>query len=74
MRFLFLWGIVLIIGASKLQGQRTQLTSSRDTTIRLQNDDPIAAALDSLAYLKLFETTRVGSEFGKTWSLGFALS
>ena len=72
MRFLFLWGIVLIIGASKLQGQRTQLTSSRDTTIRLQNDDPIAAALDSLAYLKLFETTRVGSEFGKTWSLGFA--
>ena len=72
MRFLFLCGVLLCLGLNTLQGQRKPLTSSRDTSIRLQSDDPIAAALDSLAYLKLFESTRVGSEFGKTWSLGFS--
>lgn len=48
------------------------LRSSRDTTLELSDDDPIAAALDSLAYLKLFETTRFGGEFGRPGNFGFA--
>jgi membrane-bound lytic murein transglycosylase D len=48
------------------------LRSSRDTSLQLRSDDPIAAALDSLAYLKLFETTRFGGEFGRPGNFGFA--
>jgi membrane-bound lytic murein transglycosylase D len=52
--------------------QRRSVISARDTSVKLQADDPIAAALDSLAYLKLFETTRYGSEFGRPSAMGFS--
>lgn len=46
--------------------------SSRDTSLQLLADDPIAAQLDSLAYLKLFETTRYGGEFGRPGGFSFS--
>lgn len=48
-----------------------RMISSRDTSVRLQSDDPIAAALDSLAYLRLFESTRLGGEVVHPGTLGF---
>lgn len=62
--------LILLLLTGEVCGQT--LRSSRDTTLELTDDDPIAAALDSLAYLKLFETTRFGGEFGRPGNFGFA--
>jgi membrane-bound lytic murein transglycosylase D len=70
-----LFGLIILLcltAGNSLLGQKRTYTSSRDTTVKLLSDDPIAAALDSLAYLKLFESTRFGSEFGRATSMGFA--
>lgn len=63
--------IVLAIGVLQVT-EAQSLRSSRDTSLQLQADDPIAAALDSLAYLKLFEATRFGGEFGRPGNFGFS--
>lgn len=70
LRFSVFW-VFLLAGFSGI-AQKRPVTSARDTSVKLQADDPIAAALDSLAYLKLFETTRYGSEFGRPSAMGFA--
>lgn len=70
LRFSVFW-VFLFAGFSGI-AQKRPVTSARDTSVKLQADDPIAAALDSLAYLKLFETTRYGSEFGRPSAMGFA--
>ena len=70
-----LFGLIILLclsAGNSLVGQKRTYTSSRDTTVKLLSDDPIAAALDSLAYLKLFESTRFGSEFGRATSMGFS--
>jgi membrane-bound lytic murein transglycosylase D len=64
--------ICLCLSAFSVQGQTSRtLGSSRDTALQLRADDPISAALDSLAYMKLFETTRYGGEFGRPGNFGF---
>jgi membrane-bound lytic murein transglycosylase D len=64
--------LCLCLSAFSLQGQTSRtLGSSRDTALQLRADDPISAALDSLAYMKLFETTRYGGEFGRPGNFGF---
>lgn len=59
-------GILILWFSYGADAQKRTYVSPRDTTVRLNADDPIAAALDSLAYLKLFESTRMGSEFGRS--------
>ncbi|MEX1189907.1 MAG: LysM peptidoglycan-binding domain-containing protein [Bacteroidia bacterium] len=70
MKYLINLFLISIIISHQIDAQT--LRSSRDTTLELQADDPIAAALDSLAYMKLFETTRFGGEFGRPGNFGFS--
>ena len=67
----FFSGFFLLLASIAFPQKRT-IVSSRDTSVRLLADDPIAAQLDSLAYLKLFETTRYGGEFGRPGNFGFS--
>ncbi|MCB0819959.1 MAG: LysM peptidoglycan-binding domain-containing protein [Bacteroidetes bacterium] len=67
-RLIFFVLTIVVFQATEAQSLR----SSRDTSLQLQADDPIAAALDSLAYLKLFEATRFGGEFGRPGNFGFS--
>jgi len=67
-RLLVIFGVFI----SGLSLDAQVLRSSRDTSLQLRADDPIAAALDSLAYMKLFETTRFGGEFGRPGNFGFS--
>ena len=64
--------ILLSVFSSLFAQKRTYVPSARDTSVKLLVDDPISAALDSLAYLKLFETARFGSELGRNGSLGIS--
>ena len=70
MKYIFFLFLITSVVCNSLDAQT--LKSSRDSTLELQADDPIAAALDSLAYMKLFETTRFGGEFGRPGNFGFA--
>ena len=72
---LLLTGIFFISAITGFsQSKRTYVPSARDTSIKLLSDDPIAAALDSLAYLKLFETSRYGGgEFGRPGANGISV-
>jgi membrane-bound lytic murein transglycosylase D len=63
---------ILLSLFGSLHAQRRYVPSARDTSVKLLVDDPIASALDSLAYLKLFETARLGTELGRNGSLGFS--
>ncbi|HOY48039.1 MAG TPA: transglycosylase SLT domain-containing protein [Flavobacteriales bacterium] len=71
MRLKVLFSGLFLLLASLAFPQKKTFVSARDTTVRLLADDPIAAQLDSLAYLKLFETTRYGGEFGRPGNFGF---
>ena len=64
-------GLFLLLVSIAFPQKRTYV-SSRDTSIRLLADDPIAAQLDSLAYLKLFETSRYNGEVGRPGSFGYS--
>jgi membrane-bound lytic murein transglycosylase D len=64
-------GLFLLLVSIAFPQKRTYV-SSRDTSVRLLADDPIVAQLDSLAYLKLFESSRYIGEVGHTRSFGFA--
>lgn len=66
-RLLLLFVLCLAI-AEKCPAQKRIGNSSRDTSVKILADDPIAAALDSLASLKLFESGRTFSEFSKQGS------
>jgi membrane-bound lytic murein transglycosylase D len=59
-----LWILVMLSVNLKAQ-RRAYVPSSRDTSVKLLSDDPISAALDSLAYLKLFDNSRYTGEFGR---------
>jgi membrane-bound lytic murein transglycosylase D len=71
MRLKVLFSGLFLLLASLAFPQKKTFVSARDTSVRLLADDPIAAQLDSLAYLKLFETTRYGGEFGRPGNFGF---
>jgi membrane-bound lytic murein transglycosylase D len=71
MRLKVLFSGIFLLLASLAFPQKKTFVSARDTSVRLLADDPIAAQLDSLAYLKLFETTRYGGEFGRPGNFGF---
>ena len=55
--------LFLLVG--NLLAQKKYSNSSRDTSVKILADDPIVAALDSLAYMKLFEGGRYSSEFSR---------
>lgn len=65
MKFGALLWIMLLFSLELFGQRRSYISSSRDTSVKLLGDDPIAAALDSLAYLKLFDNNRFSGEFGK---------
>ncbi len=58
MRILAVWVLMLTLNGAgnALWGQKSSGESLRDTSLKLRGDDPIVAALDSLAFLKLFES------------------
>ncbi len=72
MRLRILFSGFFLLLASIVFPQKRTYVAARDTSVRLLADDPIAAQLDSLAYLKLFESSRYGGEFGRPGNLGFA--
>jgi len=71
LRALLFFIFLSVFGALHAQN-KIYVPSARDTSIKLLVDDPISAALDSLAYLKLFETVRLGSELGRSGTFGFS--
>jgi membrane-bound lytic murein transglycosylase D len=63
--------VLMLISLGIFSQKRVYTPSAKDTSVKLLSDDPISAALDSLAYLKLFETTRFNGELGRPGSFGF---
>jgi len=73
MKRLLLIGISFLLVTTSLFSQQGNLVpATRDTTFYIQKDDPIAAALDSLAYLRLFESSRLGSDIGRQLDVSFS--
>ncbi len=58
MKILAVWVLMFTLNGAgtALFGQKNAGGSVRDTSLKLRGDDPIVAALDSLAFLKLFES------------------
>lgn len=61
----FLVAVFALLFSLNANAQRPTYISSGDTSVTLFADDPIAAALDSLAYLRLFERSRLGADAGR---------
>ena len=65
MKFRALLWIMLFWSVQLNAQRRSYIPSSRDTSVKLLSDDPISAALDSLAFLKLFDNVKYTGEFGR---------
>lgn len=63
--FLLVFSIFIACGISAQNRKPVYTTSARDTNLKIRSDDPILAALDSLANVRMFQASRFLTDYSR---------